>query len=122
MSKKVKALLVTLLVAMVMGFTSCGLVGNKYEVYTASVDAYALAGAPEPGAYSKGEITESYFKRLASASDVTKHSWTEEKVYNWFIDEEFDNELATQETEWLLSCDHAMIFSRNGSKVHILFK
>ena len=63
MSKKVKALLVTLLVAIVMGFTSCGLGGDKYEVYTASVDAYSLSGAPQPGAYSKGEITESYFKR-----------------------------------------------------------
>lgn len=122
MSKKVKALLVTLLVAMVMGFSSCSfLPSNKYDVWTFSEPA--VGWSLDDGYYAKAELTTKEFQDLVADLDPSyKHRWTEDKIYDWFIGCGFGEKEAEKESAWLTTTDHCLLVSREGADVKIIVK
>lgn len=114
-----------ILVAM-FAFLSCSQMNKHYTVWTVSgpYSEWAQSGITvSDGYYTKMELSNSEWKDIVSTiSNEYKHSWNEDKIYDWFIGRGASASVAHQEVAWLTTTNHGLIVARSGSVVNILLK
>ena len=75
------------------------------------------------GYFSTYTITPSGWNQISpTLPNQGKHNWTESELKSYFIGIGFSNEQATTQTAWLITTNHAVIASRTGNNVYMLFK
>ena len=92
---------------------------TSYAEYSARFPTLTLSS----GTYGHLEITNSDWdsiKRFLSNED--KYDWTENQIYNWFIDIGLSDTYADQEKAWLMNINHGFIAIRDDNMVHMILK
>ena len=99
---------------------------ETYTVWTGtlSYSTYeGLYGAIDDNKYYYGEYSTSGWKNDSSwRSDDNKHTWTKDKIYDWFIGRGLSKSQATQMASWATTIEHGWVDIRSGSKVYVFQK
>jgi hypothetical protein len=75
------------------------------------------------GYYVRFTFTDSGWAEVSpSLTNEGKNKWTEDQIKKWFIEHGFSDNVANQQTAWLITIDHGFLASRTGSTVYMLLK